>query len=167
MPQKRTICTTISDTRQSTFVKSRKFAQRERSRPAAPEQTPPSFATDVNKMGSVLFSVKETGDGLPRYSPCYNVLTGLVPSSTAGWLSQGHRCLASGDATPMMPQPTVTENGTDPGCWVLREWHAANRKPFFYRPLEGFMPSAVFWPLDRHASNPTTSHAGLKLPRPC
>ena len=54
--------------------------------------------------GSVPFSVKETGDGLPRQSPCHNVLTGLVPSSTVGWLSQGHRCLPSGDATPMMPR---------------------------------------------------------------
>jgi hypothetical protein len=39
--QKRTIYTTVFYRRQSTYVKSRKFAQQERSRPAAPEQTPP------------------------------------------------------------------------------------------------------------------------------
>jgi hypothetical protein len=33
----------------------------------------------------------------------------------------------------------------------------------FYRQLEGFMPWAAFWPLDRNGSNPTLSHAGPSL----
>jgi hypothetical protein len=53
----------------------------------------------------VPFSVKETGDELPRQSPCHSALTGPILSSRVGWLSQGHRCLPSGDATLMMPQP--------------------------------------------------------------
>ncbi len=65
--------------------------------------------------GSVPFSVKETGDGLPHQSPRHNVLTGLVPSSMVCWRSQGPQCLPAGHATPMMPQPPVIENGTDPG----------------------------------------------------
>jgi hypothetical protein len=38
-------------------------------------------------------------------------------SSIVRWLPYGHRCLPTGDATPMMPQPTVIENGIDP--WIL------------------------------------------------
>jgi hypothetical protein len=75
--------------------------------------------------GSVPFSVKETGDGLPRKSPRHNILTCLFPSSMVGWLSHGHRCLPSGDATQMIPLPMFIENGTDPGCcgelWASRE----------------------------------------------
>src|SRR5215218_5898554 len=71
--------------------------------------------TGVNKIGSVPFSVKETGDELPCKSPRHNALTCLVPSLMVCWLSHGHRCLPFGDSTQMMPQPTFTENGTDPG----------------------------------------------------
>ena len=76
--------------------------------PASPKVTMTQFP------GSVPFSVKEIGDGPLRKSPHHNARTYPVPSSIIGWLSQGHRCLSSGDATPMMLQPTVTENGTGP-----------------------------------------------------
>ncbi len=65
--------------------------------------------------GSVPFSVKETGDGLPRKSPRHNVLTCLFPSLMVCRLSHRHRRVPSGDSTRMIPQPTFTENGTDPG----------------------------------------------------
>jgi hypothetical protein len=67
------------------------------------------------EVGSVPFSVKAIGDELPCKSPRHNDLTCLVPSLMVCWLSHGHQCLPFGDATQMMPQPTVTENGTDPG----------------------------------------------------
>jgi hypothetical protein len=35
--------------------------------------------------------------------------------------------------------------------------------PFSYRPLEGFVPWAAFWPLDRNGPNLTSSHAGPSL----
>jgi hypothetical protein len=69
--------------------------------------------------GSVPFSVKEKGNGLPRHSPRHNGLTWLVPFSIVCWRSQGYRCLLSGDATPMMPQPTFIENSTDPTSFTL------------------------------------------------
>jgi hypothetical protein len=50
----------------------------------------------------------------PRESLRHHVPTGLAPSSTLCWLSQGHRWLPSGDATRMMPQPPFIEHGTDP-----------------------------------------------------
>src|SRR5262249_16010386 len=81
--------------------------------PAAPRRSA-SFPTRVKDVGSVPFSVKEIGDRPLRKTPRYHVLTCLVPSSMVSCLAQGHRCLPSGDATPMIPQPTFTENGTDP-----------------------------------------------------
>jgi len=52
--------------------------------------------------------------GLSAKPPRHNVLTGLVPASLGSRLSQGQRYLPSGDATPMMPQPTFAKNDTDP-----------------------------------------------------
>jgi hypothetical protein len=49
--------------------------------------------------------MKGIGDGVYRQSPCHKVLTGLIPSRTVGGLSQGPRCLTSGDATLMMSPP--------------------------------------------------------------
>jgi hypothetical protein len=73
-----------------------------------------SFPTSGKEIGSVPFSVKGTGDGLPRQSQRYNVRTCLFPSSMDCWHSHSHRCLPAGNSTPMMPPPTFIENGTDP-----------------------------------------------------
>jgi hypothetical protein len=78
--------------------------------------------------GSVPFSVKEIGDGPLRKPPRHNVLTCLVPSSMVSRLSPGHRCLPCGDATQMIPQPTFTENGTDPTSFTLVGSEAGSRK---------------------------------------
>jgi hypothetical protein len=75
---------------------------------APPLQTSPKFP------GSVPFSVKAEGDGLPHKFPRHNALICLFPSSMVSWFSHGHRWLPSGDATQMIPQPTFTENGADP-----------------------------------------------------
>jgi hypothetical protein len=64
----------------------------------------------------VPFSVKNTGDDFPRTSPRHHVLIGLIPASMVCWLSHGHLCRLSGDATPMIPQSPFIEHGTDPGC---------------------------------------------------
>jgi hypothetical protein len=45
--------------------------------------------------------------GLQRTHLSFSFLDGLLTA-------HGHRCLPSGDATQMIPQPTFTENGTDP-----------------------------------------------------
>jgi hypothetical protein len=64
--------------------------------------------------GSVPFSVKGKGDGLPHKCPRPTILTCLFSSSMVCWRSQGHRCRPSGDSTPMIPPPTFIENSTDP-----------------------------------------------------
>ena len=66
------------------------------------------------KWGSVPFSVQEIGDGLPCQAPRHHALARSFPSSMVRWRSHGHRCVPSGDSTPMIPQPTFTENGTAP-----------------------------------------------------
>jgi hypothetical protein len=54
-------------------------------------------------------------------------------------------------------QVALTKNDEDPNGMKLIESHV------FYRQLEGFMPSAAFWPLDRNGSSPTPSYAGPSL----
>jgi hypothetical protein len=66
-------------------------------------------------MGSVPFSVREKADRLLR-KPLYpKAFIYLVPSLMVRWFSPGRRWLPSGDGMQIMPQPTFTENGTDPG----------------------------------------------------
>jgi hypothetical protein len=57
-----------------------------------------SVGSCSDNMGSVPFSVKETGDGLSRNSPRPNILISLFHSSIARWLSHDHRWLPSGDS---------------------------------------------------------------------